>query len=154
MLQARAVLGIAMGSFYPQVEQGTGSLLSIAPVLPLRGRSQRKRTMFFWTDTLAMQAAWGVGFWGKFRRGVESADAAYLASIASYDDVLVTLVANVAATYIVSVPRNSLIAITRRQCSQARERARGAAKAKYRRRRGTSELDVFQATNVLTQTRL
>jgi hypothetical protein len=38
-------------------------------------------------------------FWGKFRRGVESADAAYLASIANYDQVLVTLLGDVAAIY-------------------------------------------------------
>ena len=47
-----------------------------------------------------MQAAWELDFWGKLRRGVESADAVYLASIAIYDDVLVTLLADVAATYI------------------------------------------------------
>jgi len=42
-------------------------------------------------------AAWELDFWGKFRRGVESADSAYLASIASYDDVLVTLLGDVAS---------------------------------------------------------
>ena len=47
-----------------------------------------------------MQAAWEIDIWGKFRRGVESADAAYLSSIASYDDVLVTLLGDVATTYV------------------------------------------------------
>ena len=46
-----------------------------------------------WRD----RAAWELDFWGKFRRGVESADAAYLASIATYDDVLVTLLGDVAS---------------------------------------------------------
>jgi hypothetical protein len=58
----------------------------------------------FWTDSLAVQAAWELDFWGKFRRGFESADAAYLASIANYDQVLVTLLGDVAATISGSAP--------------------------------------------------
>jgi NodT family efflux transporter outer membrane factor (OMF) lipoprotein len=39
-------------------------------------------------------------FWGRFRRGIESADAQLLASVAAYDDALVSLVAEVALNYI------------------------------------------------------
>ena len=45
----------------------------------------------YWRASLGTQIGWELDFWGKFRRGVESADASYLASIATYDDVLVTL---------------------------------------------------------------
>ena len=38
--------------------------------------------------TPGARAAWELDFWGKFRRGVESDAAAYLASVATYDDVL------------------------------------------------------------------
>ena len=150
MLQARAVLGIAIGSFYPQVQQGVGSLAfnRTSAATPLAG--PKAKNSFFWTDSLALQAVWELDFWGKFRRGVESADAVYLASIASYDDVLVTLVASVAATYVGIRTTERLIAITRDNIRK-QEHALKIAKARYGGG-GASELDVFQATNVLTQT--
>jgi NodT family efflux transporter outer membrane factor (OMF) lipoprotein len=150
VLQARATLGIAIGSFYPQVQQGTGSLIynRTSAATPLAGPNATPS--LFWTDSLALQAAWELDFWGKFRRGVESADAAYLASIASYDDVLVTLLGDVAATYIGIQTTEQLIAIARANVRK-QEDALNIAKAKYSGG-GTSERDVFQATNVLTAT--
>ena len=150
VLQARAVLGIAIGSFYPQVQQGTGSLLynRTSAATPLAGPNATPS--MFWTDSLALQAAWELDFWGKFRRGVESADGAYLASIASYDDVLVSLLGDVAATYVGIRTTEQLIAIARTNVRK-QEDALKIAKAKYSGG-GTSERDVFQATNVLTAT--
>jgi NodT family efflux transporter outer membrane factor (OMF) lipoprotein len=150
VLQARAVLGVAIGSFYPQVQQGTGSLIynRSSAATPLSAPNAMPN--FFWTDSLALQAAWELDFWGKFRRGVESADGAYLASIASYDDVLVTLLGDVAATYVGIRTTERLIAIARINVRK-QEDALKIAKAKYSGG-GTSERDVFQATNVLTAT--
>ena len=87
---------------------------------------------------------------GQFRRGVESADAAYLASIASYDQVLVTLLGDVAATYIGIRTTEQLISIARDNVRK-QEDALKIAQAKYQGG-GTSELDVFQATTVLEAT--
>jgi NodT family efflux transporter outer membrane factor (OMF) lipoprotein len=150
VLQARAVLGVAIGSFYPQVQQGTGSLIynRTSAATPLAGPNATPS--LFWTDSLALQAAWELDFWGKFRRGVESADGAYLASIASYDDVLVTLLGDIAATYVGIRTTEQLIAIARTNVRK-QEDALKIAKAKYSGG-GTSERDVFQATNVLTAT--
>jgi NodT family efflux transporter outer membrane factor (OMF) lipoprotein len=150
VLQARAALGIAIGSFYPQVQQGTGSLIynRTSAATPLAGPNATPS--LFWTDSLALQAAWELDFWGKFRRGVESADGAYLASIASYDDVLVSLLGDVAATYVGIRTTEQLIAIARTNVRK-QEDALKIAKAKYTGG-GTSERDVFQATNVLTAT--
>ena len=38
-------------------------------------------------------------FWGKYRRGIETADAAYFATIAQYDDVQVLVAAQAASLY-------------------------------------------------------
>jgi len=151
VLQARAVLGIAVGLSYPQVQQGIGSLTynqasAATPLAPPNSDPTR-----FWANSLAAQAAWELDFWGKFRRGVESADASYLASIATYDQVLVTLMGDVAATYIG-------IRIAERLISVARDNVRRQTKeleiVQLRFHAGdTSELDVFQATNVLEATR-
>ena len=48
---------------------------------------------------LAFDLAWELDFWGKFKRGIESADAAYFASIAQYDDVQVLVAAQAASLY-------------------------------------------------------
>ena len=104
----------------------------------------------YWRSLLGVQAAWELDFWGKFRRGVESADSAYLASIATYDDVLVTLLGDVASTYIG-------IRTIERQIAIAREnivRQRGIvtiARDKYKGGAATL-LDVYQAENVLGAT--
>ncbi len=98
VLEARAQLGVAIGEFYPQTQQLSGGVtynqasgadLSVTPSSSIGN---------FWHAALGAQVAWELDFWGKFRRGVKSADAAYLASIASYDDVLVTLLGDVATT--------------------------------------------------------
>jgi NodT family efflux transporter outer membrane factor (OMF) lipoprotein len=151
VLQARAVLGIAVGIFYPQVQQGAGSVVynRTSAATPLS--APNATPSYFWTNALAAQAAWELDFWGKFRRGVESADGAYLASIASYDNVLVSLLGDVTATYIGIRTTEQLIAIARANVRR-QENALSIAKAKYQGG-GASELDVFQATNVLEQTR-
>ena len=151
VLQARAVLGIAIGIAYPQVQQGAGSVLNNKSSAATPLSPPNATPSYFWTDALAAQVAWELDFWGKFRRGVESADAAYLASIASYDGVLVSLLADVTATYIGIRTTEQLIRIARDNVRK-QEQALSIAKAKYQGG-GTSELDVFQATNVLEQTR-
>jgi NodT family efflux transporter outer membrane factor (OMF) lipoprotein len=151
VLQARAVLGIAIGISYPQVQQGVGSVLNNKSSAATPLSPPNATPSYFWTDALAAQVAWELDFWGKFRRGVESADGAYLASIASYDGVLVSLLADVTATYIGIRTTEQLIGIARDNVRK-QEQALSIAKAKYQGG-GTSELDVFQATNVLEQTR-
>ena len=151
VLQARAVLGIAIGISYPQVQQGVGSIIYNRSSAATPLSAPNATPSYFWTDAVAAQAAWELDFWGKFRRGVESADGAYLASIASYDNVLVSLLGDVTATYIGIRTTEQLIAIARANVRR-QEKALSIAKAKFQGG-GTSELDVFQATNVLEQTR-
>jgi len=100
VLQARAALGIAIGVSLPAAAARYGSVIynRTSAATPLA--APNATPSYFWTDTLCRQAAWELDFWGKFRRGVESADGVYLASIASYDGVLVSLLADVTATYI------------------------------------------------------
>ncbi len=53
------------------------------------------------------QAAWEIDVWGKLRRGIESANDAFLASVADYDNVLVTMTGDVASYYVsLRTPKN------------------------------------------------
>jgi NodT family efflux transporter outer membrane factor (OMF) lipoprotein len=151
VLQARAVLGIAVGLFYPQVQQGVGGVNynQVSGATPLS--PPNSAPIRFWSSVLAVQAVWELDFWGKFRRGVESADASYLASIATYDQVLVTLIGDVAATYIGIRTTELLLGVARENVRRQQDEL---DIVNHRFNAGdTSELDVFQATNVLEGTR-
>jgi NodT family efflux transporter outer membrane factor (OMF) lipoprotein len=150
VLQARAELGVAIGEFYPQLQQGNGSITYIRP-------SHADTTQFplgvgqnFWRDSLGLTVNWELDFWGKFRRAIESADAAYLASIANYDYVLASLLGDVATTYIGIRTLQAQIQIAQENIVK-QKKALAIAGAKYHGGTAT-KLDVYQAENVLGQT--
>ena len=71
---------------------------------------------------MGFDAAWELDFWGKFRRDVEAARANLIASMADYDNALVSLTAEVARTYTVIRTYEVLIEITRGQHQSFRRR--------------------------------
>lgn len=93
ILEARAQLGIVKGELFPQVQQANGDLYTIGTTGPSDNR-------YYNAASVGFDVAWEMDFWGKFRRGIESADANLLATVADYDDVLVLLTAEVATTYV------------------------------------------------------
>ncbi len=103
VFEARAALGIATGNRYPQVQQIGGSVgraqLSdnADPIANLPDDIPYNNS--FGNYRLGFDAAWELDFWGRFGRAVESADANMAATIATYDDVLVTLTGEVAGAY-------------------------------------------------------
>ncbi|MEM1413068.1 MAG: efflux transporter outer membrane subunit [Pseudomonadota bacterium] len=93
VLEARAQLGIATGSVYPQVQIAAGDATYLSPP------DNSGLTSGDWSYSLGATAAWEIDFWGRFRRGIESADAAFLASIAAYDQARVLLTGAVVGAY-------------------------------------------------------
>lgn len=149
VLEARARLGVAVGEFYPQQQQ-VGAGVSYNQASDRDPSSNIGGLGNYWRSNLGLNAAWELDFWGRFRRGVQAADAAYLASIATYDDVLVTLLGDVASTYIGIRTLQAQLQIARANVVRqrtalqiARDRFAGGV---------ATELDVFQAQNVLGQT--
>jgi NodT family efflux transporter outer membrane factor (OMF) lipoprotein len=152
VLQARAELGVAIGEFYPQ-QQGASSGVAYLRASNATPASQGGNSVSlgnFWADRWFVQSSWEIDLWGKFRRGIESADAAYLGSIANYNDVLVTLLSDVASVYIGIRTLERQIAIAKSNIARQREAVR-IAKDRYHGG-ATSSLDVFQAENVLAAT--
>lgn len=95
-------------------------------------------------------ASWELDLWGRYRRGIEAADAEILASLANYDDVLVSLIAEVATNYVVLrsleeqlVVTNSNVAIQRRGFELAKTKFEGGT---------TTALDAEQAAALLHDT--
>jgi NodT family efflux transporter outer membrane factor (OMF) lipoprotein len=97
ILEARARLGIARGSQFPQIQQAYGDFARINT--SARTANTVPVTDFDFWDA-GFNASWELDFWGRFRRAIEAEDALLNAEIENYDNVLVVLQAEVAATYI------------------------------------------------------
>jgi outer membrane protein, multidrug efflux system len=102
--QARAQAGISAAQAYPAVGAALGANYSRGSFLP--GQS----TPTFGTLTPQPRSAqfnvsvgfsWEIDFWGKFRRGTEAAVAQFLASEDGRRGVIVSLIAQVAGSYVV-----------------------------------------------------
>ena len=103
ILQARAQLGIATGLQYPQSQSLQASYTrsrssenappfsNLPPTLDVQNTVDVYQTDF--------NVSWEADIWGKFRRGIEAADANLAATMLNYDAVLVTLTGDVALTY-------------------------------------------------------
>jgi NodT family efflux transporter outer membrane factor (OMF) lipoprotein len=151
VLQARAELGVAIGDFYPQSQQATSSLVYLRPShADPTATPQTQLSNGFWFAKLGAEIEWELDFWGKFRRAIQAADAAYLGSIAAYDDTLVTLLGEVATTYIGIRTLETQIAVADDNIVKQKE-ALKIALARFHGGTAT-KLDVYQAENVLGQT--
>lgn len=91
--EARARLGVATGKRVPQVD-AQGSVI--------RQRSSENALSNFGTETFyssGIAASWEIDLFGRIRRSVEAATAEFQASEEDRTDVLITLYAEVARTY-------------------------------------------------------
>lgn len=94
VLQSRAILGSANATRYPQSQQLSGNAASVTS-----GDSGFSDTDSFGSYGLSFGVGWEIDFWGKFRRSIESADAAFFASVANQQDLQVLVSAQVADLY-------------------------------------------------------
>lgn len=148
VLEAQANLGIATGSRYPQVQVLTGQALAV-------GTSEGDENavisdLDFRKYNLSVGLSWEIDFWGRFRRGIESADAAFLASIASYDEVFVILTATVADIYTLIRTLEEQLSVTAENLAN-QQRSYEIVKVLYENG-DSSELDMIQARTLLLST--
>jgi len=144
VLEARAQLGVAVGAQYPQSQFAQGSATYISP------SENTGFTSDFWQYGLGANIAWEIDFWGRFRRGIESADAAYLASIAAYNQAMVLLTAQVVDTYIIIRSTEEQLRIANEN-AKIQQRSYDIASVLYRNGED-SELDMQQANTLLLST--
>ncbi len=147
ILQAQAVRGIAAGNLFPQIQQAFGSYdrvqvsSNIANSAPIKNFSQ-------W-DT-GFNLSWELDFWGRFRRSLESADAALDATIEGYDNVLVLLVSDVAATYVEIRTLQEQLRLLREN-ARLQQESLAIADAQFEAG-AADEADVLQLRNNVNQT--
>ena len=149
VLEARAILGVAAGNLYPQVQQGTADLTRVGLSRNRAGHVPGS-DRYYGDASVGFDAAWEMDFWGRLRRGVQAADAEYIGSVADYDTVLVSLTAEVARTYTLIRTLEERIRISEENVKIQGESRRIAA---VRYRNGVvTELDEQQAKALLRNT--
>jgi NodT family efflux transporter outer membrane factor (OMF) lipoprotein len=149
VLQARAVFGVAFGNIFPQAQQLTGDHTQNAVTTQTANRSfVAQRYYPQWDFGLTM--GWELDFWGRLRRAIEAAGDQVDASVENYDDVLVTMLGDVASDYALIRIYQAQIAYTKANV-ELQNSVLTLVKARYGG--GTvTELDVDQAESVRAQT--
>jgi NodT family efflux transporter outer membrane factor (OMF) lipoprotein len=144
VLEAQAQLGIATGLQYPQVQVAAGDATYVSPPNSAQVSSNH------WQFGLGASASWEIDFWGRFRRGIESADAAFLASVAAYDQAQVLLTAAVVDIYTVIRATEAQLDISHENV-KIQQRSYEIAKVLFNNG-ADSELDMQQARTLLLST--
>jgi NodT family efflux transporter outer membrane factor (OMF) lipoprotein len=156
VLQARAQLGIAVGLQYPQSQSvSAGYVRSRAsqnapPLANLPDDVASRASTGLNTWSTSFDAAWEADVWGKFRRGIQAADANLAANMLNYDALLVTLTGDVAALYSVIRTYEERLEVAR-QNVQLQTEALNLAQTRFDLG-ATSQLDVEQSTSLLRNT--
>lgn len=140
VVQARAALGIAEGLTFPQGQALSGLMAGV-----------RKSGRNFTTAGLGFDLAWETDLWGKYARNIESAEASLYASVASYEDILVSVTAEVARQYITYRTAQERLAFAKRHAA-IQERVTQMTRVQFNAG-NVSELDWQQARTQLYMTR-
>lgn len=152
VLQAQAQRNVAAGNLFPQTQDLIGDYAhaQISKNLTIFSNPQASlpNTVNVWAT--GFNASWELDFWGRLRRSVESSQADLNASVEGYHDALVTLVADVATSYVQIRTFQQRIAYARRNV-EIQKGSLGLAEARLREGKSTS-LDVKQARSILAQT--
>jgi NodT family efflux transporter outer membrane factor (OMF) lipoprotein len=149
VLQARAQLAIAIGEIFPQTQVMDGDYTRRGVSENVANRvATPKRWFSTWNYSFGL--AWEVDLWGRFRRAIEAADDILDASVENYDDVLVTLIGDVAATYVQIRTLQQQITYARQTLDLQRQSLQ-IARAKFKGGQ-TSEVDVNQAQSDVATT--
>lgn len=140
--QARAQLGIAKGYLFPQKQNvGMDTFYErISEFSPYYQGSDFHTFTYFQTGFDAM---WELDIWGRFRRGIDAAGAEMAASTLEYDDMVVTMTAEVAAAYVQIRTFHQRLALARGN-ADLQERSFRIAESQFRNGLST-ELDMQQA---------
>ena len=146
VLESRAQLGIATGLQYPQQQAASGGVNHVSP----SENAGQGNTSFNQID-LGVGLVWELDFWGRYRRGVESADAAMMASVANFDSVMVLVTAQVVDSYITIRALEEQLRIAQDNLD-LQERSYDIADVLFRNGQA-NELDVQQALTLLLSTR-
>jgi NodT family efflux transporter outer membrane factor (OMF) lipoprotein len=149
VMRARAVRAVTVGEFFPQTQDVAGGYSRNA-MSNQAANSGFLQDRFFDEWEGGFNLGWELDFWGRYRRAIEAADADLDASVENYDDVLVTLLADVASAYVEARTLQKQIDLVKANETLQTETLK-IVTAKFSGGM-VSELDVDQAKSNLAQT--
>jgi NodT family efflux transporter outer membrane factor (OMF) lipoprotein len=149
VLGSRARYCGAVGTLFPQTQDMNGSYERVNVSREVANRAAAPMP-FYSQWNYGFSLAWELDFWGRFRRAIEAANDELDASVENYDDVLVTLIGDVATTYIQIRTLQQQIAYARQTLGLQRESLR-IATAKFKGGQ-TSEVDANQGQSDVSTT--
>ncbi|MGO8750549.1 MAG: efflux transporter outer membrane subunit [Thermoguttaceae bacterium] len=158
VLEARAQMMIDVGNLFPQTQTATGSYtrnvvsdkVANSPFGEKVTSSQPAPQRWFNLGSAGFNLSWELDFWGRLRRAIESDAASLDASVENYDDVLVTLLGDVATNYVSYRTSQQRIKYAKENVALQRKTLQiveGQRKVGI-----VGELDVVQARSTLEQT--
>ena len=156
VVEAQRQRQIAAGNLFPQLQEGFGEYSrtetseNAFPTNRLTGLGfAAPSAVDNWVA--GFDAGWELDVWGRFRRGIEAADANLDASIEDYDAILVSLIGETATAYIDYRVAQTRLAYAR---NNVRVQQGSLELSDTRFRNGAvTELDVTQATANLQNTK-
>lgn len=154
VLQARAQLEISKGNLLPQAQSVSAdyerTVLSAQTALnKLFIPFGAPRSFSQWD--YAFNSSWEIDLWGRLRRAIESSEANLDASVNDYNNVLVTLLGDVATNYVQLRVLQQQIRYAR-QNIEIQEETLKIAEARYKAETIT-KVDVLQARSLVEQTK-
>jgi NodT family efflux transporter outer membrane factor (OMF) lipoprotein len=151
IVESRTQMAVATGRVWPQVQVASGSATAVGLSRNALGVGSLPIPRNFGDFQVGFDAAWELDFWGKYRRGIESAQASVMATVADYYAALVSLTAEVARTYI-GIRTFEVLIQEAQDNAKVQEEALKIAESRFGNG-ATSELDVTQARSLLDSTR-
>ncbi len=140
IIQARAIVGISRGFALPQKQ-----------TLSAGAGTTRSGLVNFSEAGVNFDVGWELDLWGKYARNIEAAGAGLYGAVASYDDIMVSVIAEVAGNYINYRTAGERLVYARRNAA-IQERVAEMTEVQYNSG-NVSELDMQQARTQLYTTR-
>jgi NodT family efflux transporter outer membrane factor (OMF) lipoprotein len=146
VLESRAQRAIAVGTLFPQQQTANGGYTRVDVS---RNIANVPPHPYFDDFAAGFNLSWEVDFWGKIRRSIESTNDLVEASVDDYDNVMVTLVSDVATAYVQYRVLQQQIEFTKKNVELQRGLLKIATAQWKVGQKG--ELPVAQSTSLLQQ---
>jgi NodT family efflux transporter outer membrane factor (OMF) lipoprotein len=148
VLESRLQLAIARGEFFPQTQTASGGYARVGENSPLLGLGSTFANQW----NFGFNLAWEIDFWGRLRRAIVAGQDNLDASVANYDQAVVTMLGDIAQNYVeVRTDQEQIVYL--RSSVAVQEGVVDWIQARFDAGFRQTELDLDQAKSNLAQTK-
>ncbi len=151
VLEARAQMSIDTGNLFPQTQTMTGDYTRTVLSREVANSFAPGLKRWYGQWDYGFNLSWELDFWGRLRRAIEFDCATLDASVENYDDVLVTLLGDVATNYVTYRTTEQRIKYAKENVDFQRNTTLRIVEG-YSKTRIANDLDLFEVRSTLEQT--